>query len=50
MKIFYDDDANIEIIQGLKVTIIGYGSQGHPHANNLKDSGARAGNGSTRAK
>jgi ketol-acid reductoisomerase len=39
MKIFYDDDANIEIIQGLKVTIIGYGSQGHAHANNLKDSG-----------
>ena len=39
MKIFYDDDANLEIIQGLKVTIIGYGSQGHAHANNLKDSG-----------
>ena len=39
MKIFYDEDANLEIIQGLKVTIIGYGSQGHAHANNLKDSG-----------
>ena len=39
MKIFYDDDANLEIIKGLKVTIIGYGSQGHAHANNLKDSG-----------
>ena len=39
MKIFYDDDADIKIIQGLNVTIIGYGSQGHAHANNLKDSG-----------
>ena len=39
MKIFYDEDANLEIIQSLKVTIIGYGSQGHAHANNLKDSG-----------
>ena len=34
MKIFYDDDANIEIIQKMQVTIIGYGSQGHAHANN----------------
>ena len=39
MKIFYDNDADIKIIQGLNVTIIGYGSQGHAHANNLKDSG-----------
>jgi ketol-acid reductoisomerase len=39
LKIFYDEDANLEIIQSLKVTIIGYGSQGHAHANNLKDSG-----------
>ena len=39
MKIFYDDDADISIIQKLKVTIVGYGSQGHAHANNLKDSG-----------
>ena len=39
MKIFYDDDADIEIIQSLKVTIVGYGSQGHAHANNLNDSG-----------
>ena len=29
MKIFYDDDANLEIIQNMKVSIIGYGSQGH---------------------
>mgnify|MGYP006154340335 FL=1 len=39
MKIFYDDDADIEIIKNLKVTIVGYGSQGHAHANNLHDSG-----------
>ena len=39
MKIYYDDDANIEIIRNMKVSIIGYGSQGHAHANNLNDSG-----------
>ena len=39
MKRYYDKDADLNIIKGLKVTIIGYGSQGHAHANNLKDSG-----------
>ena len=39
MKIYYDKDADLSIIQGMKVTIVGYGSQGHAHANNLKDSG-----------
>ena len=39
MKIYYDDDANIELIKNLNVTIVGYGSQGHAHANNLNDSG-----------
>ena len=39
MKIYYDDDAQIDIIKNMKVSIIGYGSQGHAHANNLKDSG-----------
>ena len=39
MKIYYDEDANLDIIRNLKVTIIGYGSQGHAHANNLHDSG-----------
>ena len=39
MKIYYDDDAQIEIIKDMKVSIIGYGSQGHAHANNLNDSG-----------
>jgi len=39
MNIYYDKDADLSLIQGRKVTIIGYGSQGHAHANNLKDSG-----------
>ncbi len=39
MKVYYDKDANLSIIKGMKVAIVGYGSQGHAHANNLKDSG-----------
>ncbi|WP_456407106.1 ketol-acid reductoisomerase [Thiolapillus sp.] len=39
MNICYDKDCDISLIQNMKVTIIGYGSQGHAHANNLKDSG-----------
>src|SRR5512138_3810988 len=39
MKVYYDKDADLSLIQGMKVTIVGYGSQGHAHANNLKDSG-----------
>lgn len=39
MNIFYDKDCDLSIIQGKKITIIGYGSQGHAHANNLKESG-----------
>lgn len=39
MNIYYDKDCDLSIIQGKKVSIIGYGSQGHAHANNLKDSG-----------
>ncbi len=39
MNIYYDKDADLSLIQGKKVTIIGYGSQGHAHANNLRDSG-----------
>ena len=38
-KIYYDKDANLSLIRGKKVAIIGYGSQGHAHALNLKDSG-----------
>jgi len=39
MNIYYDKDADLSIIKGMKVTIVGYGSQGHAHACNLKDSG-----------
>jgi ketol-acid reductoisomerase len=39
MKIYYDKDADVALIQGKRVAILGYGSQGHAHANNLKDSG-----------
>lgn len=39
MNIYYDKDADLSIIKNKKVAIIGYGSQGHAHANNLKDSG-----------
>ncbi|MDY0249372.1 MAG: ketol-acid reductoisomerase [Pseudomonas sp.] len=39
MKVYYDKDCDLSIIKGKKVAIIGYGSQGHAHACNLKDSG-----------
>ena len=39
MNVFYDKDADLSLIKGKKVTIVGYGSQGHAHANNLRDSG-----------
>src|SRR5262245_32072431 len=39
MKVYYDKDADISLIKGKKVTIVGYGSQGHAHALNLKESG-----------
>jgi ketol-acid reductoisomerase len=39
MQVYYDKDADLSIIKSKKVAIIGYGSQGHAHANNLKDSG-----------
>lgn len=39
MKVYYDKDCDLSIIQGKKVAVIGYGSQGHAHACNLKDSG-----------
>ena len=38
-EIFYDQDADLQLIQGKKVAVIGYGSQGHAHALNLRDSG-----------
>jgi ketol-acid reductoisomerase len=39
MNVYYDKDADISIIRGKRVAILGYGSQGHAHANNLRDSG-----------
>jgi ketol-acid reductoisomerase len=39
MKIYYDKDADLSMVKGKKVAIIGYGSQGHAHAQNLKDNG-----------
>ena len=39
MNIYYDKDADLSIVKNKKVAIIGFGSQGHAHANNLKDSG-----------
>jgi ketol-acid reductoisomerase len=41
MKVYYDKDADINIIRGKKVAILGYGSQGHAHAQNMKDSGVK---------
>ena len=38
---FYDDDADLSIIQGRKVGVIGYGSQGHAHSLSLRDSGVQ---------
>ena len=39
MKVYYEKDADLSLIKGRKVTIVGYGSQGHAHAQNLNDSG-----------
>jgi len=39
MKVYYDKDADLSLIKGKKVTIVGYGSQGHAHSQNLRDSG-----------
>ncbi len=52
MQVYYDKDADLSMIQKMKVVVVGYGSQGHAHANNLRDSGVsvvvglRAGSGS----
>jgi len=39
MNVFYDKDANPDLLKQKRIAVIGYGSQGHAHANNLKDSG-----------
>jgi ketol-acid reductoisomerase len=41
MKVYYDKDADLSLIKGKKVAIVGYGSQGHAHAQNLNDSGIK---------
>ena len=41
MRVYYDRDADVNLIKGKKVAIIGFGSQGHAHALNLRDSGAK---------
>ena len=41
MKVYYDKDADISLVKGKKVAIVGYGSQGHAHSLNLKDSGVK---------
>ncbi len=40
VKVYYEEDANMELINSKKIAVIGYGSQGHAHAQNLRDSGA----------
>ena len=41
MRVYYDRDADLNLIKGKKVAIVGYGSQGHAHALNLRDSGVK---------
>jgi len=41
MEVYYDKDAKLDLVKDKTIAIIGYGSQGHAHANNLKDSGMR---------
>ena len=41
MRVYYDRDADVNLIKGKKVLVVGYGSQGHAHAMNLRDSGVK---------
>ena len=41
MKVYYEKDADLSLVKGKHVAIVGYGSQGHAHAMNLKDSGVK---------
>lgn len=50
VEMFYDDDADLSIIQGRKVAVIGYGSQGHAHSLSLRDSGVDVRIGSRKAR
>src|SRR3989304_1664644 len=39
MQVYYDRDADLSVLKGKRAAVLGYGSQGHAHANNLRDSG-----------
>jgi len=41
MRVYYDRDADLNIIKSKKIAIVGYGSQGHAHVLNLRDSGVK---------
>jgi ketol-acid reductoisomerase len=41
MRVYYDQDADLNLVAGKKIAIVGYGSQGHAHAQNLRDSGVK---------
>ena len=41
MRVYYDRDADLNLIKGKKVAVVGYGSQGHAHVLNLRDSGIK---------
>ncbi|HXD02207.1 MAG TPA: NAD(P)-binding domain-containing protein, partial [Novosphingobium sp.] len=41
MKVYYDADCDLNLVTGKKIAILGYGSQGHAHAQNLRDSGVK---------
>ena len=41
MRVYYDQDADLNLVTGKKIAIVGYGSQGHAHAQNLRDSGVK---------
>ena len=41
MRVYYDRDADINLVKGKKVVVVGYGSQGHAHTLNLRDSGVK---------
>ena len=41
MKVYYDADCDLNLVTGKKIAVLGYGSQGHAHAQNLRDSGIK---------
>ena len=41
MRVYYDSDCDLKLIENKKIVIVGYGSQGHAHAQNLRDSGVK---------